>query len=288
MSITTIFIYLIYSLILFLIIEYLNIKNKTNSINNIVVSLIYLIIISGITPARTYSIFLVIILELLIRIFYTNYILEKNFLKQNRNNLKTYLITIVLSYILNITFINKVDSVFPTPDQLKTIIWLAIIIFVYIILKDNITINNIIEKKKTFNDKEEYIITEYAKLKNKYSEYIITKYQELIPIIYSLMVYENYYKPSIIRKLDIIKFKIDNEERKLGIMQIKSQKIITDEESIELAIKKLEKIYDKIFNNKKIKKDNNLISLIKEYTKEENNSEEVIDIYNKIVEFNKK
>lgn len=288
MSITTIFIYLIYSLILFLIIEYLNIKNKTNSINNIVVSLIYLIIISGITPARTYSIFLVIILELLIRIFYTNYILEKNFLKQNRNNLKTYLITIVLSYILNITFINKVDSVFPTPDQLKTIIWLAIIIFVYIILKDNITINNIIEKKKTFNDKEEYIITEYAKLKNKYSEYIITKYQELIPIIYSLMVYENYYKPSIIRKLDIIKFKIDNEERKLGIMQIKTKKIITDEESIELAIKKLEKIYDKIFNNKKIKKDNNLISLIKEYTKEENNSEEVIDIYNKIVEFNKK
>lgn len=288
MSITTIFIYLIYSLILFLIIEYLNIKNKTNSINNIVVSLIYLIIISGITPARTYSIFLLIILELLIRIFYTNYILEKNFLKQNRNNLKTYLITIVLSYILNITFINKVDSVFPTPDQLKTIIWLAIIIFVYIILKDNITINNIIEKKKTFNDKEEYIITEYAKLKNKYSEYIITKYQELIPIIYSLMVYENYYKPSIIRKLDIIKFKIDNEERKLGIMQIKTKKIITDEESIELAIKKLEKIYDKIFNNKKIKKDNNLISLIKEYTKEENNSEEVIDIYNKIVEFNKK
>ena len=238
MSITTIFIYLIYSLILFLIIEYLNIKNKTNSINNIVVSLIYLIIISGITPARTYSIFLVIILELLIRIFYTNYILEKNFLKQNRNNLKTYLITIVLSYILNITFINKVDSVFPTPDQLKTIIWLAIIIFVYIILKDNITINNIIEKKKTFNDKEEYIITEYSKLKNKYSEYIITKYQELIPIIYSLMVYENYYKPSIIRKLDIIKFKIDNEERKLGIMQIKTKKIITDEESIELAIKK--------------------------------------------------
>ena len=102
------------------------------------------------------------------------------------------------------------------------------------------------------------------------------------------MVYENYYKPSIIRKLDIIKFKIDNEERKLGIMQIKTKKIITDEESIELAIKKLEKIYDKIFNNKKIKKDNNLISLIKEYTKEENNSEEVIDIYNKIVEFNKK
>lgn len=288
MSITTIFIYLIYSLILFLIIEYLNSKNKTNSINNIVVSLIYLIIISGITPTRTYSIFLVIILELLVRIFYTNYILEKNFLKQNRNSLKTYLITIVLSYILNITFINRVDSVFPTPEQLRIIIWLAIIIFVYMILKDNITINNIVEKEKTFNDKEEYIITEYAKLKNKYSEYIITKYQELIPIIYSIMVYENYYKPSIARKLDIIKCRIDNEERKLGIMQIKTKKIITDEESIELAIKKLEKIYDKISNNKKIKKDNDFISIIKEYTKEDNNSEEVIDIYNKIIEFNKK
>lgn len=287
MSITTIFTYLIYSFILFLILEYLNYKSPNNNINHITITLIYLIIASSISPRRTYNIFLVPILELVIRIFYTNYVLEKNFLKENKNNLKNYLISIILSYILNISFINKVDNVLPTPNQLKTIIWLAIIFYIYILLKDNITINNITKKSKTFSDKEEYIIIEYAKLKNKYSNIINPNSKEIIPIIYSLMIYENYYKPPLLRKLDIIKFKIDNEERKLGIMQITTNKLINDEESIELSIKKLEKISTKLLN-KKISKKDIPKNIIKEYSKESNSYQEIIDIYSKIIKFDKK
>ena len=102
------------------------------------------------------------------------------------------------------------------------------------------------------------------------------------------MIYENYYKPKLARKLDVIKFRIDNEERKLGIMQVKTKKLITDEESIEITIKKLEKIYNKLSTNKKIKKEELPNQIIKEYTKKENSYEEIIDIYNQIIEFNKK
>lgn len=287
MSITTIFLYLFYSIILFLILEYLNQKQTNNNINNLAISLIYLIVISGISPNHTTNIFLVIIIELLLRAFYTNYILEKNFLKTNITSIKAYIITIILSYILNMTFINKVDTVFPTPEDLRIIIWLSIIIFIYLILKNNININKIIPKSKTFSDKEEYIVTEYAKLKNKYSSLVTPKEKELIPIIYSIMIYENYYKPAISRKLDVIKFKIDNEERKLGIMQIKTKKLITDEESIELSIKKLEKINTKILS-KKVNKEELFKKIIKEYISNEDNYEELIDIYNKIITFDKK
>ena len=287
MGITTIILYLIYSIILFLIIEYLKTKNKTNSINQIAISLIYLIIISGLSMENANNIFLVIVIELILRIFYTNHILEKNFLHEN-NNIKAYIITIIIGYILNITFINKVSTVFPNPNDLKIIIWLAIIIFIYKILKETITINPSIPKEKTFNNKEEYIVTEYAKLKNKYYQDIKPQNNELIPIIYSIMIYEDYYNPLIKRKLDIIKFKLENEERKLGIMQIKTKKIINDEESILLATKKLEKIYNKLSKVKKNSKDNLALLIIKEYTKNENSTEEIIDIYKQIIEFDQK
>ena len=67
MSITTIFIYLIYSLILFFIIEYINKKN-INKTNHIIITLIYIILISALTPNIKENIFLITILELVIRI----------------------------------------------------------------------------------------------------------------------------------------------------------------------------------------------------------------------------
>ena len=71
-------------------------------------------------------------------------------------------------------------------------------------------------------------------------------------------------------------------------MQITSKKQITDEESINIGIKKLERIYLKYTKDKKIKDQELLILIINDYLKEDKDRKNILDIYNKITEFNKK
>ena len=287
MSITTILLYIIYSIILFTALEVLTNKYKISKLNYIILSLIYLILISGLTNTSTTNIFLVIIIELLIRIFYITNIQEQNFFKIHLDLLITYLITIFLSYILNIHFINKVENILPSANEFKIIIWICIIIYTYTELKNNIkkeiNIDEYINKEKQIKYKKEYIITEYAKYKNEYYKMINTKNKEIELIIYSIMIYENYKKSKSRRKIDNILFKLTKKEMKLGIMQVSTKKIITDEESIKIVKNELEKIYNNI---KKTKTKNTEIEVLKEYNKD--NYEKIINIYKEIKEFNQK
>ena len=286
MSITTIFIYIIYSTLLLIILEYINKNYNINKIHNIFISIVYIIIISIISKNIKNNIYLVLIIELLLKIFYYNNILEKQFFKNN--NIIIDIISIFMGYIININFINKVDSILPNAKEFRIIVWIIIVMYIYNSLKNNINNNININKYITNNKKDEmtkeYIVIEYAKNKNKYYNLITPKYKELIPIIYSILIYENYNRPKMLRNIDNIIFKINYKERKLGIMQISSNKLITDEESINIAINKLEKIYLKTNN----KKTNICNEILKKYLDSEDEYNKVIDIYNKIIEFDKK
>ena len=89
---------------------------------------------------------------------------------------------------------------------------------------------------------------QYAKFKTKYYKDIKLKNKDLILLIYSIMIYENYNKSFLTRKLE--KYKIFNKSNKYGIMQVTSNKYIDDLSSIKIATKKLEEIAK---NNKDIK-----------------------------------
>lgn len=286
MSITTIFIYLIYSFILFLILDFLNYK-KIDKGNNIVITLIYLIIISSISPNRTDNIFLIPILELVLRIIINIYIFERNFLKEHRREIKIYFFSIICGYILNVSFINKVDNVMPSAEQLRVIIWLLIAFYLIKLIKNDleITLKMDTQKEDIFN--EEYIVIEYAKLKNKYSNSINTKVKSLIPVIYAIMIYESYYKSTFMRKLDELSFKFNNKEQKFGIMQIPSDKILDDESSIHIAVEQLEKITTNIKNKKNSKKENTKL-ILKEYINNEPKFKEIVKIYDTIIAFDRK
>ena len=287
MTIKALIIYFIASIILFFILTELEKRNNKIS-NYTIVSLIYIILLSGlctelkITPNND-AIFIVFIFELLLRIIYTNMIEDENFFKK-KNYTKKYAITFISVFLLNTLFIRKVKNVFLNAEQLKIIIWLLIILYAIKIIKDNIKeepYSNIKQKNK--EEKREYIIIQYAKLKNKYSNNIKTKYKELIPIIYSIMIYENKNKPELFRKLDYYTYKINGKSNKFGIMGIYSKYYIDDETSISIAIKRLEKIYSKISNNKDKEK-----QIIKEYYQKDNYIKEVSDILNEIKRFDHK
>ncbi len=290
MIIGTIIIYILSSILLFFIQNYIE-KRKNNYIDNIIISNIYIIILSGILKSyhlidNTSNIFIIIIFELLIRLFYSNYIKEDNYFKDNNYNQKKYILIIITSYLTNTIFINNTNTVFPQIENIKIIIWLLIVIYLYNYLKDNITVkkintNNNIEQKNI-----EKIIINYAKFKNKYYNYINTKYNSLIPLIYSIMIYENENRPEFYRNIDNYIYKFNHKKRKYGIMQVESYYPIDDIKSINISIKHLEKIYTRLNNQKK---DINDISLIiKKYYKNDNNTERIIFIYNTIKDFKNK
>ena len=291
MGFHTLFIYFIASIILFILLNYINNK-KEEIIHYTITTCIYILLLSGICTSlhltqNNDAIFIVFLFELLIRICYNNMVEENNFFQEPKN-VKKYLITFVATFCMNTFFISKVNNVFLTEEQLKIIIWLLIITYLINNTKKDISSPNnkkILYRKKYDKNilKKQYIVTQYARLKIKYSYYIKTRYKELIPLIYAIMIYENRNRPELFRKLDYYLYKLDGKGRKFGIMGIYSKYYIDDENSIAIAIRRIEKIYYQTKN----KKDKERI-ILNNYYKKNNIVNEILEITKEIKKFNQK
>ena len=297
MSIWTLCIYLISSIILFFLLNYVN-KKEDNMMHYGVITCIYLLLVSGICSSfhltkNNDAVFIVFLFEMLIRIFYTNMIREVN-LFRDRDMIIKYLFTFGMVFGLNTFFISRVKSVFLNLEQFKIILWLLIIIYLFSMYK---SYQKSSEKKKIqdVNDRKikkeyrrneqykEYVVMQYAKYKNMYSLFVRPIHSLLIPLIYAIMIYENKNRPELFRKLDYTWYQLNGKGRKFGIMQIYSKYYIDDENSISIAIRRLERIYSQVKNSKNIEK-----VILKEYYKKDNVVDSVMDILKEIKRFNQK
>ena len=218
--------YLVFGLVLFFIINYLKMKDK--SIKNFLpIILIYIIIISGVINNKDVSsnIFLVVVVEFFLRL------ISNLLTSDNDDNLKfiyDYAFYIIISLIVNNVFINQVDSVFLAGDALKIVIWILIILYLYQNLK---IIDNpvIIEEKPIDNSKyREHIVTNYAKFKNLYNNEIDTDNSLLKNLLYAIMIYEDKRRNKYLRAIDNFFVGKINKLYKVGIMQVPSKIYLTD------------------------------------------------------------
>lgn len=290
MNIQTLLIYIISSIILTIILNKLEQKKKDNLIDYIVVSNIYILILSGIfnyynLTNNNDNIFIIILFQVLGKIFYITLIKERTILKNNDYNLKKYLLTLITSYLVNILIINQIDTILPNQDTIKLLIWLFIIGYTLLYIKKNIEIKIPVNNNISYYQDTEYIVMQYAKYKTKYTSLISSNNQYINQLTYSIMIYENYNKPELLRKIDSIKYRLFHEENKFGIMQIEKKQPITDEESIDIALKKLEKTYTTNITDKVGELDIIKI-LIKKYYKKD--IKEILNIYQIISKFNTK
>lgn len=93
-------------------------------------------------------------------------------------------------------------------------------------------------------------------------------------VLYSIMIYEDHCRPVCIRVLEyIVKFFCRNKIMTLGIMQVSTQKLISNKTSIELAI---QKIYA-VFSN--TQPENRVYEVISDYNHGQNYLREVSAIY---------
>lgn len=279
----------VFAFFLFLILNYFeNKEDKNNNINHIIIPSIYIIVLSGVFSSLKWTslnenIFMVIVFELIIRLIYVKSILKREVLVNNKYYFTIYLFAILFGVIIDFNIISKVDTVIPSAESILPGLWLLIIIFVYSLLKDKLTLKFIQDKKKFTDKLGEYVVVSYARLKSKYNKVVNNKNKEINRIIYSIMIYENYKNPLFMRKLDALLVKYGTEPTELGIMQVKTNKVITDEESIKIASTKINKIYEKEVKSKLTEQ--NLKIILKKYKNDDIFIEEVNDIYNKLKSF---
>lgn len=286
MDLLQIILYLGFAIILFFILNYFQkFEDKTPSIM-IIIPVIYIILISGISFVDTSCIYLVILMEMFIRIYYTKIILNQEELMNTNYYIQNYGLAIILAFIVTRCFIIKVDSIFPTASEWRMGIWFLIILFLYKTLNGVVTFKLEKQEQLNFKMKEEMIIVRYAKLKNSYSHLIKSKNKDFNSLIYAIMIFKDYHRSNFLRSVDKIRFRFTGKTMKMGIMQIETNKEISDEDSIKIVIKDLNKIEKELSTNKKIKKQDLYQELLREYGF--NNIDDVLNIYKTIKDFDNK
>ena len=136
------------------------------------------------------------------------------------------------------SLIEQVEKILPDPRSLLDQFWILIIVFLY-------TIFNKIQlgQKGIIKRRNSYIISRYKLFHEKY-DYLIKEFFHngfYEALTYSIMIYEDFNRPKIVRWIEYIRFGITQKPHTLGIMQVQTDKFINDETSIRLAVRKISK-----------------------------------------------
>jgi hypothetical protein len=126
-------------------------------------------------------------------------------------------------------------------DNLWSALFVSVLIVFYLDAT-NQTRNTFDNDKK--NQHDNYVVEAYNKIKQKYEETILTSCKKTdcsVPLLYSILIYENMNRPTFARKLENSIVRLTHLELTVGIAQIKSLTPLTDEKSIEIASAKLKK-----------------------------------------------
>ncbi len=255
-------------------------KSKENRrINQILIPSVYIIVIAALIPYVKENIFLIVIFELFIRNFYITNIVNQEKEISNTTFIIEGLISIALSLFTYNYFIGEVETVIPEPESIKPFIWFLIIIFTASLYKTGTKGREEIKTVKNKKRKKEQTILKYAKLKNLYGNIVKSRKNIINNITYAIMVYNDNKYPKLNRKMREYKGMITRNEIEYGIMQVPSYTKISDEESIRMTIASLE---EKL---KGITKEQEALEIaLRDYS----DKSEIINIYNEILDFQKK
>lgn len=243
--------------------EFSDIGEKPYGLNiliRIICPTIFVVILSGIfynfeISAWVENIYVITIFYFLIRWFVIICLLNRKELTNWKSEIFIFILTVGINLLVYYFFIKKTTQIFVSIDELRDAIWISIITFVIVVIKDFIYNHVYIENCKLENRKEKYILKKYEHFRNKYQDIIKTRNKELYTIVYAIMIYENFNRPFVIRCIEKIKFIITGRAT-LGIMQVNSRVLINDKTSVKLGYKRLKKSY---FDNKKVLNNNDVV-----------------------------
>ena len=147
-----------------------------------------------------------------------------------------WLSSIGLAYWI-FTIIEKIDTLFPSPQSIIEQLWFLIILFIYSVFnKLNIS------RTRTEHRKQKYIDHQYNVLFKRYGKQVNDYFKGdfLRALTFSIMIYENYNRSLTIRAIERFLGKNAKKKHTYGIMQVMSDHVLSDEESITMGMQKIE------------------------------------------------
>lgn len=202
----------------------------------------YILIIAlfqHVTPLSTFMInsYMVIVYYWLYRGGY--YIVRGAFFLANWPIFLLYTIVSIGVAVWIYGFAESLGNVLPSKEALRDQFWILIAIFVYQVV-DNLTIN----REGTERRKKRYVLRKYCEFKRKYANVVDSNCVYVVDadLLYAIMIVENYNRPAIVRLIENVKFRITHKRMTLGIMQVMTDEMIDDKESIIRAAKKIAKL----------------------------------------------
>ena len=251
-----------------------------NYIINIFFPAIYIIILSGIFYNLNLNnlinkMYIITIFFYIIR-WIKIVVCGKHLLVDWKSEIFCFLISFFIGYIIYFIFITKTNDIFPSIEELKNGIWLAIITFFLHYLFEKLYNKPYLDTNKHKNRINNYIIDRYENFSSKYDYLIITNNKKLKILVYAIMIYEDFNRPKVLRFFEYIKL-FFYKSATLGIMQVNSKKIINDKQSVEEGFKKIKNCY---MSSKHKKHELRLKEVIYDYNKSYDYVDEIIEIYN--------
>lgn len=245
----------------YFILNLIDSRYTLNKVQKIIFSIIFMMIVSGICFEMalnvTDNIFLMFVFMMITDIFYNSYVVERDFFNKDEKNIYYYILLTLIGFFINQDFINKVTKVFLTGEDLRLILWSLTMLFIYNFCREKNILTSVSKNTDKYMSVDSCLVS-YAKLKHKFYDDCDFSNREISNMIYAIMIYENSKRSKLYRKYDYFMFRLNGEKRKLGIMQVESNKFITDSESINIVYKKISKLYDK----EKAKKSGDIFDIV--------------------------
>ena len=149
---------------------------------------------------------------------------------------------ITLSYLAYINIIRDKRNILPDFTTIANELWIIILLFLFQVANNVNTSNSLSNRRK-----QNYIRSRYLKFRSKYGNIIknIVGNEKVEAIVYAIMIYEDFNRPKAIRIIENIKQRMTGKPHTIGLMQVRSDKILTDEQSVILGTNKLMEAYTK-------------------------------------------
>ena len=155
-----------------------------------------------------------------------------------------------ISYITYDKIIKVRSNILPDFTTIANELWIIIMIFIFQVA------NNVrLTSEGTEKRKAKYLAKRYIYFKRKYDDIIksILKNEFLETIAYSIIIYEDFNRPKVVRYFERVKQLITRKPHTLGVMQVQSKELISDFQSVKLGCEKILESHKKYVKKSKKK-----------------------------------
>lgn len=221
-----------------------------NFLIRVLTPIVYIIIVSTILyyfgfDKYVWNIYLVNVYYIVFRLLF-NLITNRGLLLNWYRQFLYWIAIVVISFFTYEKLIKVKANILPDFTTVSNEIWIIIFIFIFQIA------NNLrFSQEATQKRKDNYLKSRYTYFKKIYGQLIkdLTQNEILESIVYAVLIYEDFNRPKVARHIENIKFRLTKEPHTLGVMQVKSDRLISDLESVKIGTEKIVNAYKKYLEN---------------------------------------